>query len=76
MAEQNGLVGDLTERMISATIENMMIWRMRNLALKASINLDAGTLQRIEFPDEIAAKMRAAGLETIPWFLKSPNGKC
>ena len=63
MAEQNGLAGGLTERIVSATIENMMIWRMRNLTPKVSINLDAGTLQRIEFPDEIAAKMRAAGLE-------------
>lgn len=63
MAEQNGLLGELTNKMITSSIENMKTWRMRNVNPKVSINLGADTLQCIEFPDEMSAKMRAADLE-------------
>ena len=63
MAEQNGLMDELTSRMISSSIENMMLWRNRGFRPKISINLNADTLNRIGFPDEIAAKVSSSELD-------------
>ncbi len=63
MAEQNGLLGQLTDVIISASIDNLMLWRQRNVNPKISINLGADALNRIEFPDEMSARMGTAGID-------------
>lgn len=63
MAEQNNLLDALTDRMICAAIEDMALWRRHDFAPRISINLGAGAFDRIEFPDEMAARVGAAGLD-------------
>jgi len=63
MAEQNDLIGALTERMIDATIANMVAWRDQQVAPKVSVNIGADTLTQIEFPDQMATRLNAANIE-------------
>jgi len=63
MAQQNALMGLLTECMITRTIDLMAEWRQQNFTPKVSVNLSAETLNLIDFPDEMAARMAAAQLE-------------
>ena len=45
------------------TIDLMAEWRQQNFTPKVSVNLSAETLNLIDFPDEMAARMAAAQLE-------------
>ena len=63
MAEQNDLIGALTDRMIEATIANMVAWRDRQVTPKVSVNLSADTLSKIQFPDHMAARLNASAIE-------------
>ncbi len=63
MAEDNGLMTMLTERMISCAIANMLNWQERRIAPKVSINLSAETVNNIDFPDEIAELFDGVGLD-------------
>ena len=63
MAEQNALIGALTECMIAATISNMVAWRKQQVTPKVSVNLGAETLTEIGFPDQMSARLNEAGIE-------------
>lgn len=63
MAEQNDMIGALTECMIEATIADMVEWRDQEVTPKVSVNLGADTLSQIEFPDQMAGRLAAAGIE-------------
>ncbi len=63
MAEQNGLIEELTEVMISAALHDMQAMRRRGIDIKMSVNLSAASLSRLEFPDELAWLLDAADLQ-------------
>ena len=63
MAEQNDLMAALTEHMIAASVDNMVAWRKLRFEPKVSINLSAESLSQIDFPDRMAVRLGAAGLD-------------
>lgn len=70
MAEQNGLMGQLTQKMFDQAIASAVMWGKRAVAPKVSVNIGSESLNRIEFPDQIAAQIGAAGLECTSFVLE------
>jgi EAL domain-containing protein (putative c-di-GMP-specific phosphodiesterase class I) len=63
LAEQKGLIEQLTDVMLDAAISDVKHWKAHGLQASCSINLSAIVLTNINLPDEIAARVDAAGLE-------------
>lgn len=63
MAEQNGLMASLTNRIINSSLQHMAEWREAKFEPKISINLGAEAIERVDFPDDMAARVRDAGLD-------------
>jgi len=62
MAEENDLMPLLTERIVSAAIEDLRAWREFRLEPKVSINLCSATVNDVTFPDRMAEILEGAGL--------------
>ncbi len=63
LAEQSGFIEQLTDAVVDAALSDVQHWTTHGLSASCSINLSAKVLTNIDFPDEIAAKVDAAGLE-------------
>ena len=63
LAEQCGLIEQLTDAIMVAAISDVKHWKEHGLQASCSINLSANVLTNIDLPDEIAARVDAAGLE-------------
>ena len=63
LAEKSGLIEQLTDAIMVAAISDVKHWKEHGLQASCSINLSADLLTNIDLPDEIAARVDAAGLE-------------
>lgn len=63
IAEENGLVGLLTDAVMHEVIAQMQTWSERSLQLPVSINLSPAQLTDIELPNELSGRMEKAGLD-------------
>ena len=63
VAEENGLVGLLTDAVMHEVITQMQTWSDRSLQLPVSINLSPVQLNDIELPNVLAGRMEKAGLD-------------
>ena len=57
MAEQNGLIGALTAAMLERVLETLSNWDKSGLTLDVSVNFVAESLNRLELPDDLLAKV-------------------
>jgi EAL domain-containing protein (putative c-di-GMP-specific phosphodiesterase class I)/ActR/RegA family two-component response regulator len=55
LAEQSGLIHDLTEWVVNAATRQAAAWRKEGLPLEIAINISARNLENIELPDMIGA---------------------
>jgi len=62
MAETNGLVGDLTRRVLSEALQQVSLWRDGGTPLHVAVNVSMDTLDALEFPDFVADEVDQAGL--------------
>ena len=63
IAEEYGLVGQLTDAVMHQVIIQMQAWSDRSLQLPVSINLSPVQLTDIELPNVLAGRMTEAGLD-------------
>ncbi|RZI42569.1 EAL domain-containing protein [Herbaspirillum sp. HC18] len=62
IAEQHGLIGQLTTRMLSESLRQAQAWRNAGLTLKVAVNVSMDDLVQLDFPDQVAAAAAAAGI--------------
>jgi len=62
VAEQHGLMGPLTERIMADALSNMTSWRSRGLQLGMALNVSVENLKDLDFPDRVLAGILAAGM--------------
>jgi len=54
LAEQSGLIADMTDFVLTDAIRQIGHWRKQNLNLAAAVNLSPRLVQDLEFPDRLA----------------------
>ena len=64
LAEETGLIGDLTEWVARRLMSHMLERKRQGIQLTASLNLSARLRDDLAFPDRLAALMRDNGLGT------------
>ena len=62
LAEQHGLVGSLTEWVLTAAVRQCCEWRTRGIDLPVAVNLSAHSLHNLALPGQVAAILAAARL--------------
>jgi EAL domain-containing protein (putative c-di-GMP-specific phosphodiesterase class I) len=62
MAEDNGLVGALTDWVLQTGIAELSVWKRAGLNVTLAVNLSAKLVNDIEFPDRLATLMAEHGL--------------
>ena len=55
LAEQTGLIGDLTNVMLNAALRQVRAWREQGLRLTCAVNLPPSLVTDLSFPDRVAA---------------------
>lgn len=63
LAEENGLITDLTDYVFRAAMDQTRIWFNRGLAMTMALNLSAEFLSDLEFPDRMMALVREKGVD-------------
>jgi len=63
LAERCGLIHPLTEWVLDAALRNHYQWRLAGIELITGINLSVRNLQDLNFPDRIAASLKAWQIE-------------
>jgi len=61
-AEQHGLIGPLTERVMTDALRSAVAWRSRGLQLRMGLNVSVDTLNELDFPDRMMAGILATGM--------------
>ncbi|PKH04386.1 hypothetical protein CXF72_01190 [Psychromonas sp. MB-3u-54] len=62
VAEDNGLINDLTREVISDAFSQTKIWRDAGLALRVAVNLSMENLDSLEFTDYLTMAAATAGI--------------
>lgn len=63
MAEESGLIGELTDWVIAAAAAQSAEWRAGGLALAVAINISARDIEDLDLPDRLDRRCRDAGVE-------------
>ncbi len=63
LAEENGLIAALTDAVLKDALAQVQNWKFRNVVASCSINLSPDVLTNIDLPDELSARVDAAGLD-------------
>jgi diguanylate cyclase (GGDEF)-like protein len=62
LAEQNGLMNQLTDHVLAVALEQSRSWLEEGFELPVAVNIGARCLVNPTFPDEVAARLAQAGL--------------
>jgi EAL domain-containing protein (putative c-di-GMP-specific phosphodiesterase class I)/FixJ family two-component response regulator len=62
VAEQHGLIGALTEWVLTDTFAQARAWRETGLQLKVAVNVSMADLVTLDFPEKVLAAAEAAGI--------------
>ena len=63
LAEQTGLIGDLTSTMLSAALRQLRAWQEQGLRLTCAVNLPPSLVTDLRFPDRVAALLAENGVD-------------
>jgi EAL domain-containing protein (putative c-di-GMP-specific phosphodiesterase class I)/CheY-like chemotaxis protein len=63
LAEQTGLIGDLTSAMLEAALRQLRAWQDRGLRLTCAVNLPPSLVTDTRFPDRLAALLAENGVD-------------
>src|SRR3546814_11417441 len=64
VAEQHGLIGDLTEIVIAKALDQHGIWRRTGQNFTIAINVSMQVLNRYDFPEFVVAAAERAGVRS------------
>ena len=53
LAEENGLIGDLTAQVIKQSVEQASCWKKENLIVQVSVNISAETITSLTLPEQL-----------------------
>jgi EAL domain-containing protein (putative c-di-GMP-specific phosphodiesterase class I) len=62
VAEQHGLIGALTEWVLTDAFQETRRWRQMGLQLKVAVNVSMADLVALDFPEKVLACAEAAGI--------------
>ena len=62
VAEEHGLIGDLSAAVLRAALTQAKVWRDSGLALRVAINVSMDNLACVGFPELVAGQAKAAGV--------------
>ncbi|RDH85702.1 MAG: hypothetical protein DIZ80_01895 [endosymbiont of Galathealinum brachiosum] len=57
MAEDNGLIGDLTSQVIKQAMEQSLYWKSRKLVLQVSVNVSADNITSLSLPELLSSML-------------------
>lgn len=63
LAEQNGLIGDLTSAMLAASLRQLEEWQQQGLRLTCAVNLPPSLVTDLSFPDRVAKMLAENGVD-------------
>jgi EAL domain-containing protein (putative c-di-GMP-specific phosphodiesterase class I)/ActR/RegA family two-component response regulator len=63
LAEQTGLIGDLTSTMLNAALRQVRVWQDQGLRLTCAVNLPPSLVTDLRFPDRVAALLAEHGVD-------------
>ena len=63
LAEQTGLIGDLTNAMLEAALRQLKAWQSEGLRLTCAVNLPPSLVTDLRFPDRLAALLAEHGVD-------------
>ncbi len=63
LAEQTGLIGDLTNVMLNAALRQVRAWREQGVRLTCAVNLPPSLVTDLSFPDRVAALLAENGVD-------------
>jgi EAL domain-containing protein (putative c-di-GMP-specific phosphodiesterase class I) len=63
LAEQTGLIGELTGSMLSAALRQVRAWQDQGLRLDCAVNLPPSLVTDLDFPDRVAALLAENGVD-------------
>jgi EAL domain-containing protein (putative c-di-GMP-specific phosphodiesterase class I)/ActR/RegA family two-component response regulator len=63
LAEAHGLVGAMTDWVLQTGVAEIAEWRGAGLNVRLAVNVSAGLVDDIEFPDRLAALLAAQGVD-------------
>ena len=75
VAEENGLIDDLTRVVLSAAFAQARRWKGRGLALRVAVNVSMDNLTSLDFPDFAAKAASEAGIEPRDAVLEVTEGR-
>ncbi len=61
VAEQAGLIDELTFAMVEQSVTAAEVWRARGFKLKLAVNVSMDSLHFLDFPEKLCARIEAAG---------------
>ena len=62
LAERSGLIGPLTEYVLTEAIAQVVDWRSRGVGLRIAVNLSVRSLMDLDLPNRVAGMLADAGL--------------
>jgi EAL domain-containing protein (putative c-di-GMP-specific phosphodiesterase class I)/ActR/RegA family two-component response regulator len=62
VAEENGLIGELTRAVLTAAMTQATVWRQAGVILRVAVNVSMESLSAVSFADFIAETALAAGV--------------
>jgi EAL domain-containing protein (putative c-di-GMP-specific phosphodiesterase class I) len=63
LAEQTGLIGELTSVMLNAALRQVREWQKQDLRLTCAVNLPPSLVTDLTFPDRVAALLAENGVD-------------
>jgi len=63
LAEQSGLIGDLTSTMLNAALRQLRAWQQGGLRLSCAVNLPPSLVTDLTFPDRVAGLLAENGVD-------------
>ena len=63
LAEQTGLIGDLTSKMLSAALRQVRAWQEQGLRFTCAVNVPPSLVTDLRFPDRVAAVLAENGVD-------------
>jgi len=64
VAEEHGLINDLTDIVLNAALRQSKRWRDEGLALHVAVNISMDNLSRLDFPDVVVSQALSSGVPT------------
>ena len=62
MAEDNGLIGDLTALVVKQAVECVLSWQNKNIALRVSVNISAENITSLSLPEQFTQLLKENNL--------------